>query len=120
MSARRFAALSTSAVTLLEKAELVRNSQDHFPAVSFITPPSLGDEPGTWEASYRPLVVEGQRAVARRGFLTLPKPHRLNLLVTLVGWRSSENLSQRPCCSARRSLAKRSSLDCPKQQWTKT
>jgi hypothetical protein len=22
------------------------------------------DEPGTWEASYRPLVVEGQRAVA--------------------------------------------------------
>ena len=23
------------------------------------------DEPGTWEASYRPLVVEGQRAVAQ-------------------------------------------------------
>ena len=23
------------------------------------------DEPGTWEASYRPLVVEGQRAVAK-------------------------------------------------------
>jgi hypothetical protein len=46
-------------------------------------------------------------------------PNGLNLLVTLVGWRPSENLSQRPRCSARRSLAKWSSLDCPKQMWTK-
>jgi hypothetical protein len=36
-----------------------------------------------------------------------------------VGWRPSENPSQRSSCSARRSLAKWSSLDCPKQKRTK-
>ena len=51
--------------------------------------------------------------------LSPPKPYEQNLLVPLVGWQPTENLSQRSSCSARRSLAKWMSLDRPKQKWTK-
>jgi hypothetical protein len=51
--------------------------------------------------------------------LSPPKPHEQNLLVPLVGWPPSENLSQRSSCSATHSLAKWSSLDRPKLKWTK-